>query len=76
MKILDLGLARSADDSITGYVATRWYSAPEIMLNWMQYNDRVDVWSVGCILAELLSGKALFPGNDHVNQLQKIMQQV
>jgi len=76
LKILDFGLARAADDSMTGYVATRWYRAPEIMLNWMQYNEQVDVWSVGCIMAELLSGKALFPGNDHIDQLTKIMQLV
>jgi len=77
LKILDFGLARlAADDSMTGYVATRWYRAPEIMLNWMQYDEQVDVWSVGCIMAELLSGKALFPGNDHIDQLSKIMQLV
>lgn len=76
LKILDFGLARATDDTMTGYVATRWYRAPEIMLNWMQYNAQVDVWSVGCIMAELLSGRALFPGNDHIDQLTKIMQLV
>jgi len=76
LKILDFGLARAADDSMTGYVATRWYRAPKIMLNWMNYHDQVDVWSVGCIMAELLTGKALFPGNDHIDQLTKIMQLV
>jgi len=39
LQILDFGLARQADDSMTGYVATRWYRAPEIMLNWMHYNQ-------------------------------------
>ncbi|KAL7982710.1 hypothetical protein Chor_010308 [Crotalus horridus] len=63
-RILDFGLARQTDDEMTGYVATRWYRAPEIMLNWMHYNQTVDIWSVGCIMAELLKGKALFPGND------------
>uniref|UniRef100_A0A8D2CQA8 mitogen-activated protein kinase n=1 Tax=Sciurus vulgaris TaxID=55149 RepID=A0A8D2CQA8_SCIVU len=62
--ILDFGLARQADEEMTGYVATRWYPCPEIMLNWMHYNQTVDIWSVGCIMAELLQGKALFPGND------------
>ena len=38
-QILDFGLARQADDEMTGYVATRWYRAPEIMLNWMHYNN-------------------------------------
>uniref|UniRef100_A0AAQ5ZP41 mitogen-activated protein kinase n=1 Tax=Amphiprion ocellaris TaxID=80972 RepID=A0AAQ5ZP41_AMPOC len=64
LKILDFGLARHTDDEMTGYVATRWYRAPEIMLNWMHYNMTVDIWSVGCIMAELLTGKTLFPGTD------------
>jgi len=76
LKILDFGLARASDDSMTGYVATRWYRAPEIMLNWMQYNSQVDIWSVGCIMGELLTGRPLFPGNDHIDQLTKIMQLV
>uniref|UniRef100_A0A8C6WPN4 mitogen-activated protein kinase n=1 Tax=Neogobius melanostomus TaxID=47308 RepID=A0A8C6WPN4_9GOBI len=73
LKILDFGLARQTDDEMTGYVATRWYRAPEIMLNWMHYNMTVDIWSVGCIMAELLTGRTLFPGTDHINQLQQIM---
>ena len=73
LKILDFGLARHADDEMTGYVATRWYRAPEIMLNWMHYNKTVDIWSVGCIMAELLTGKSLFPGTDHIDQLTRIM---
>uniref|UniRef100_A0A672RWW3 mitogen-activated protein kinase n=1 Tax=Sinocyclocheilus grahami TaxID=75366 RepID=A0A672RWW3_SINGR len=64
LRILDFGLARQTDDEMTGYVATRWYRAPEIMLNWMHYNQTVDIWSVGCIMGELLKGKVLFPGND------------
>ncbi|XP_054751107.1 mitogen-activated protein kinase 14-like [Lytechinus pictus] len=73
LKILDFGLARSTDEEMTGYVATRWYRAPEIMLNWMHYTDKVDIWSVGCIMAEILTGKTLFPGNDHINQLNRIV---
>uniref|UniRef100_A0A8C4H4G8 mitogen-activated protein kinase n=1 Tax=Dicentrarchus labrax TaxID=13489 RepID=A0A8C4H4G8_DICLA len=73
LKILDFGLARHTDDEMTGYVATRWYRAPEIMLNWMHYNMTVDIWSVGCIMAELLTARTLFPGTDHINQLQQIM---
>ncbi|EDO46881.1 predicted protein [Nematostella vectensis] len=76
LKILDFGLARMTDAEMTGYVATRWYRAPEIMLNWMHYNQTVDIWSVGCIMAELLTSKTLFPGNDHIDQLTKIMQLV
>uniref|UniRef100_A0A6Q2Y0Z8 mitogen-activated protein kinase n=1 Tax=Esox lucius TaxID=8010 RepID=A0A6Q2Y0Z8_ESOLU len=66
LKILDFGLARHTDDEMTGYVATRWYRAPEIMLNWMHYNMTVDIWSVGCIMAELLTGRTLFPGTDRI----------
>ncbi|XP_062522907.1 mitogen-activated protein kinase 14-like [Corticium candelabrum] len=76
LKILDFGLARATDDEMTGYVATRWYRAPEIMLNWMHYSQNVDIWSVGCIMAELLTGKTLFPGSDHIDQLYKILQLV
>ncbi|XP_055760963.1 mitogen-activated protein kinase 11-like isoform X1 [Salvelinus fontinalis] len=75
-QILDFGLARQTDDEMTGYVATRWYRAPEIMLNWMHYNQTVDIWSVGCIMGELLKGKVLFPGNDYIDQLKRIMEVV
>ncbi|XP_044743520.1 mitogen-activated protein kinase p38b-like isoform X1 [Chrysoperla carnea] len=74
LRILDFGLARPTENEMTGYVATRWYRAPEIMLNWMHYNQTVDIWSVGCIMAELLTGKTLFPGTDHIHQLNLIME--
>eukprot|EP00051_Salpingoeca_urceolata_P006059 m.80509 g.80509 ORF g.80509 m.80509 type:complete len:449 (+) comp14665_c0_seq6:1040-2386(+) len=76
LKILDFGLARSnqPDGGMTGYVATRWYRAPEIMLNWGEYTEKVDMWSVGCILAELLTNRPLFQGRDHVEQLGAICQ--
>lgn len=64
LRILDFGLARPTENEMTGYVATRWYRAPEIMLNWMHYTLTVDIWSVGCIMAEMLTGKTLFPGSD------------
>ncbi|MEQ2306477.1 Mitogen-activated protein kinase 14A [Ameca splendens] len=72
LKILDFGLARHTDDEMTGYVATRWYRAPEIMLNWMHYNMTVDIWSVGCIMAELLTGRTLFPGTDRILSLMSL----
>jgi len=74
LKILDFGLARPTETEMTGYVATIWYRAPEIMLNWMHYNQTVDIWSVGCIMAELLTGRTLFPGTDHIHQLNLIME--
>jgi serine/threonine protein kinase len=42
----------------------RWYRAPEVMLTFQQYTRAIDIWSVGCVLAEMLSGKPLFPGRD------------
>ena len=47
---------------MTQYVATRWYRAPEIMLSMVEYSSAVDMWSVGCIFAEMLGRKHLFPG--------------
>ncbi|XP_055029496.1 mitogen-activated protein kinase 12 [Misgurnus anguillicaudatus] len=73
LKILDFGLARQADTEMTGYVVTRWYRAPEVILSWMHYTQTVDIWSVGCIMAEMLLGKPLFKGNDHLDQLMEIM---
>merc|ERR1711970_728496 len=75
LKVCDFGLARSAASTednqgfMTEYVATRWYRAPEIMLTFKEYTKAIDVWSVGCILAEMLSGKPLFPGKDYHHQL-------
>ncbi|KAG8699722.1 MAP kinase Pmk1 [Ceratobasidium sp. 395] len=82
LKVCDFGLARSVKTAepsgtetgfMTEYVATRWYRAPEIMLTFKQYTKAIDVWSVGCILAEMLSGKPLFPGRDYHHQLTLIL---
>ncbi|XP_032913207.1 mitogen-activated protein kinase 12 isoform X2 [Catharus ustulatus] len=73
LKILDFGLARHTDSEMTGYVVTRWYRAPEVILNWMHYTQTVDIWSVGCIMAEMITGRPLFKGNDHLDQLTEIM---
>ncbi|KAM5149048.1 mitogen-activated protein kinase 14-like [Mantella aurantiaca] len=74
IKILDFGLARQTESEMTGYVVTRWYRAPEIILNWMHYNQTVDIWSVGCILAEMITGRVLFPGGDYFDELNKIIE--
>ncbi|KAG6001128.1 Subtilisin-like proteinase Spm1 [Claviceps pusilla] len=80
LKICDFGLARgfSADPQenagyMTEYVATRWYRAPEIMLSFQSYTKAIDVWSVGCILAELLGSRPFFKGRDYVDQLNQIL---
>uniref|UniRef100_H2MX42 mitogen-activated protein kinase n=1 Tax=Oryzias latipes TaxID=8090 RepID=H2MX42_ORYLA len=73
LKILDFGLARHTESEMTGYVVTRWYRAPEVIFNWMHYTQTVDVWSAGCILAEMISGQVLFSGHDSIDQLKKIL---
>ncbi|KAI0322798.1 kinase-like domain-containing protein [Amylostereum chailletii] len=80
LKICDFGLSRGFDarsedgaSHMTEYVATRWYRAPEIMLAFKRYNTAIDVWSIGCILAELLLGRPLFKGKDYVDQLNRIL---
>lgn len=80
LKICDFGLARGFSENpeqnagfMTEYVATRWYRAPEIMLSFTNYTKAIDMWSVGCILAELLGGKPLFRGKDYVDQLNQIL---
>ncbi|XP_031485778.1 mitogen-activated protein kinase homolog NTF6-like [Nymphaea colorata] len=71
LKICDFGLARvtSEADFMTEYVVTRWYRAPELLLNCSEYTAAVDIWSVGCILMEIIKREPLFPGKDYVQQL-------
>ncbi|RQM30543.1 hypothetical protein B5M09_000271 [Aphanomyces astaci] len=59
------------DAALTEYVVTRWYRAPELLLS-SKYSYPVDTWSVGCIVAEMFNRTALFPGHDHVHQLQLV----
>ncbi|XP_065176092.1 mitogen-activated protein kinase 1-like [Sycon ciliatum] len=79
LKICDFGLARIADPAhdhrgfLTEYVATRWYRAPEIMLNSRGYSKSIDVWSVGCILAEMISNRPIFPGKHYLDQINHIL---
>lgn len=81
VKLCDFGLARSVADLedekshvLTDYVATRWYRAPEILLGSTRYTKGVDLWSIGCILGELLGGQPMFPGESTMNQLEKILE--
>lgn len=79
LKVCDFGLARGIYDNeqmrdsnkllLTEYVVTRWYRAPEIMLACHEYDKPVDVWSTGCVLAELLARKPFFPGEDYIDQV-------
>ena len=61
------------DPELTEYVLTRWYLAPEVILCPSHYAKAVDIWSVGCIFAELLGRQPLFPGDHYLDQIQKII---
>jgi serine/threonine protein kinase len=79
LKVCDFGLARGVNDdklALTEYVVTRWYRAPEIMLSCKEYTYAIDVWSVGCILGELLGRKPMFPGDDYIHQLTLITERL
>jgi len=79
LKICDFGLARGMSEkaeNYTEYVVTRHYRAPEVMTNAKQYDEQIDVWSMGCIFAELLGRKALFPGQDYLEQLRFIIHKI
>ena len=74
LKICDFGLSRGIyqngpqqELNITKYVVTRWYRAPEVVLNQTSYNEIVDLWSVGCVFAELLGRKPIFPGQNQTD---------
>lgn len=75
LKICDFGLARTSSGKafMTEYVVTRWYRAPELLLCCDNYGTSIDVWSVGCIFAELLGRKPIFPGTECLNQLKLII---
>lgn len=81
LKICDFGLARGFGSSEsdkdlkkTEYVVTRWYRAPEVMLTTQCYTVALDIWSIGCIFAELMMRATLFPGNTNMKQLDKIIE--
>ena len=58
---------------MTEYIATRWYRPPEVLLEWDTYDKSIDVWSIGCIFAELLDRKPLFPGKESAEQIELIL---
>lgn len=75
IKLADFGLARAFGVPLRTYtheVVTLWYRAPEILLGCKYYSTAVDVWSLGCIFAEMLTRRALFPGDSEIDQLFRI----
>ena len=80
LAICDFGLSRGFDiegqDTLTEYVVTRWYRAPELLCNSPHYGKAVDVWSVGCIFAELLTHESFFQGDSPPHQLEVIVKKI
>ena len=77
IKLCDFGMSRNLkenDLTLTEYVVTRYYRAPEIMLSSHHYSKKIDVWSVGCSFAELLTKKFLFPGENYIAQIKLIIE--
>ncbi len=76
LKVIDFGQTRTleaSDDQLTGYVSTRWYRSPELLLGSKKYDKSIDLWALGCIMPELLSGKPVFPGNTNIETLGYIL---
>lgn len=75
VKLCDFGFARiltGPGDDYTDYVATRWYRAPELLVGDTSYGPPVDIWAIGCVFAELLTGQAIWPGRSDADQLYQI----
>lgn len=68
----DIKSLQNNQSALTDYIATRWYRAPEVILSWKKYTAAIDVWSVGCILAELIIRKPLLPASSEEEQLNMI----
>ncbi|XP_063042660.1 cyclin-dependent kinase-like 4 [Engraulis encrasicolus] len=76
LKLCDFGFARTLalpGEPYTDYVATRWYRAPELLVGDPKYGKAVDVWAVGCVFMEMLTGEPLFPGDSDIDQLYHII---
>ncbi|KAJ1924668.1 cyclin-dependent kinase 5 [Tieghemiomyces parasiticus] len=75
LKLADFGLARAFGIPVRNYsyeVVTLWYRAPDVLMESTQYSTTIDLWSAGCIFAEMASGRPLFTGNNQADQLIKI----
>ncbi|NXM67361.1 CDKL2 protein, partial [Serilophus lunatus] len=75
VKLCDFGFARplaTSGEVYTEYVATRWYRAPELLVGDSKYGKAVDVWAIGTLITEMLTGEPLFPGDSDIDQLYHI----
>ena len=73
VKLIDFGSGCFAHEKIYTYIQSRFYRAPEVMLG-IPYTYAIDMWSLGCILAELVTGFPLFPGENEAQQMALIME--
>lgn len=76
LKLADFGCAReiySLGKPLTDYVSTRWYRAPEILLGSKKYSASVDIFALGCVMAELILGRPLAQGNSQADQVSKLV---
>ena len=80
LKICDFGFARQLTEAdiqsgnpLTEYVSTRWYRSPELLVGAPSYSHKVDVWAIGCIFVELVTGRALFTGDSDLEMLKLIL---
>lgn len=75
LKITDFGILKDkrAPGPFTEYISTRWYRAPEIALRSNAYDEKVDMFAIGCIMAEMYMRAPLFPGTSELDQLTKIV---
>jgi len=75
LKLADFGLARAFGIPVRSYsheVVTLWYRAPDVLMGSRKYSTQIDIWSAGCIFAEMATGRPLFPGSGTSDQLIRI----
>lgn len=78
LKVCDFGQSRKVDNLndeslLTEYVSTRWYRAPELLVGSKSYDKSIDIWAVGCMIPEMLTGRPLFPGNSNYETLAFVL---
>lgn len=76
LKLADFGLAKETKrgvNNLSDYVSTRWYRAPELVLRSKSYNQGVDIFALGCVMAEMYLNRPIFPGTTEADQLTRIV---
>ena len=79
IKVCDFGLSRTLyqydnkEPIMTEFIATRWYRAPEVLFGSVNYSIKSDMWSLGCLIYELYAERPLMPGDDSINQIEKLL---